>query len=62
MGRGLLKSSVECVKDFGGNIGEYNSHTISNLFANFRKYHLHMNAHIRSLCQRQGLPYSDHPQ
>jgi hypothetical protein len=41
---------VECDKDFGGNTGEHNTHSISNMFANFRKHHLHTNFHIRSLC------------
>jgi hypothetical protein len=62
-GLGIVKIHCgECVKDFGGNTGEHNSHTISNLFANFRKHHLHTNAYIRSLCRRQGLLYSEHPQ
>jgi hypothetical protein len=49
-------------EDFGGNTGEHNNHSISNLFANFRKHHLNTNAHIWSLCRRQGLPYTNHPQ
>jgi hypothetical protein len=62
-GLGIVKIHCEeCIKDFGGNTGEHGSHTVSNLFANFRKHHLLMNAHIRSLCRRQGLPYTDHPQ
>jgi hypothetical protein len=52
----------ECVKDFGGIAGDYNSHAINNLFTNFRKTHLHTTLHIRNLCRRQGLPYTDHPQ
>ena len=52
----------ECVKDFGGNSGELNNHTVSNLFANFKKHHLHTNAYIKSLCRRLGLPYTNHPQ
>jgi hypothetical protein len=31
----------ECDKDFGGSGGDHNSHAMSNLFANFRKHHLH---------------------
>jgi hypothetical protein len=61
-GLGMVKIHCgECVKDFGGNTGEHNNHTISNFFANFRKHHLNTTAHIRSLCRRQGLPYTDHP-
>jgi hypothetical protein len=52
----------ECDKDFGGSSGDHSSHAMSNLFANFRKYHLHTQAHLRSFCQRHNLEYSDHPQ
>jgi hypothetical protein len=43
-------------------MGDHSNHSISNFFINFRKHHLRTNAHIRSLCRHQGLPYSDHPQ
>ena len=52
----------ECIKDFGGNTGDHSNYSISNLFANFQKHHSHTNAHIRSLCRQQGLPYTNHPQ
>jgi hypothetical protein len=62
-GVGIVKIYCgECVKDFGGNTDDHSNHTISNLFANFRKHYLHTNAHIRSLCRRKGLPYTDYPQ
>ena len=51
----------KCVKDFGSTARDYNSHAISNFFMNFRKTHLHTTLHIRNFCQRQGLPYTDHP-
>jgi hypothetical protein len=45
-GLGMVKIHCgECVKDFGGNTGEHNNLTISNLFANFRKHHLNTTAH-----------------
>lgn len=53
---------MECDKDFGGNIGEHNTHSISNTFANFRKHHLYTNFHIRSLCRRLGVPYTNYLQ
>jgi hypothetical protein len=62
-GMGVIKIHCsKCIKDFGGSIGDHSNHSINNLFANFRKHHLHTNAHIRSLCRRQGLPYTNHLQ
>ena len=62
-GVGIVKIHCsECMKDLSGNSDEYNNYTISNLFANFKKHHLHTNTHNRSLYWRQGLPYTDHPQ
>jgi hypothetical protein len=53
---------TECDKDFEGNTREHNTHSISNMIANFWKHHLHTNFYICSLCQRLGLLYTDHPQ
>ena len=62
-GVGIVKTHcMECDKDFGGNIGEHNTHSISNTFANFRKHHLYTNFHIRSLCRRLGVPYTNYLQ
>jgi hypothetical protein len=52
----------ECDKDFGGNGGDHSSHTMRNLFANFRKHHLHTQAHLRSFYRQHNLEYSDHLQ
>jgi hypothetical protein len=52
----------ECDKDFGGSGGDHSNHAMSNLFANFRKHHLHTQAHLRSFCRWYNLEYNDHPQ
>jgi hypothetical protein len=41
----------ECVKDFGGTNNDHGNQVVSNLFANFRKHHLHTIQHICNLCQ-----------
>jgi hypothetical protein len=46
-GLGIIKIyCAECMKDFGGNTSSYSNHSINNLFNNFRKHHMHTNAHI----------------
>jgi hypothetical protein len=59
---GHCEGCTECDKDFEGNTREHNTHSISNMIANFWKHHLHTNFYICSLCQRLGLLYTDHPQ
>lgn len=52
----------ECDVLFGGNTGEHNKNTVTNLFSNFKRSHIGSNAHIRAWCRRNGVPWENHPQ
>ena len=51
----------ECQKEFGGTVGDHSKTAIHNLFANFKKSHLHSTLHIKQWCKRNNVVYNDHP-
>ena len=51
----------ECQKVFGGTAGDHNKTAIHNLFAHFKKSHLHSILHIEQWCKRNNVVYNDHP-
>ena len=51
----------ECNKEFGGTGGDHSRSAIQNLFANFKKSHLHSTLHIKQWCKKQQILYIDHP-
>ena len=51
----------ECNKEIGGAGGDHSRTVIQNLFANFKKSHLHSALHIKQWCKRKEILYSDHP-
>ena len=50
-----------CNKDVGGTSSDHSRSSIQNLFANFKKSHLHSALHIRHWCKSHNILYSDHP-
>ena len=51
----------ECKREIGGTGRDHSRIVVQNLFANFKKSHLHSALHIKQWCRKRGLVYSDHP-
>jgi hypothetical protein len=52
----------ECQKDFGGGSGDHSKSTIHNLFANFKKSYIILNAHICNWCRCKEIPWTEYSQ
>ena len=52
----------ECQKNFGGSSGNHNKSNIHNLFANFKKSHIILNAHICNWCRCKEILQTEHSQ
>ena len=59
---GVMKiHCCECNKEFCGATRDHSKSVIANLFANFKKSHLHSTLHIKQWCLRKKVQYNDHP-
>ena len=50
----------KCKKKFGGTFKDNSKTIMHNLFANFKKSHLHSTLHIKQWCKRNKVMYNDH--
>jgi hypothetical protein len=51
----------ECKKEIGGTSHDHSRSAIQNLFANFKKSHLHSALHIKQWCKKREIFYNNHP-
>jgi hypothetical protein len=51
----------ECKREIGGLGRDHSRSAIQNLFANFKKSHLHCALHIKQWCMKRDILYNDHP-
>ena len=51
----------ECKREIGGTGHDHSRSAIQNLFANFKKSHLHSALHIKQWCRKREILYNDHP-
>ena len=51
----------EYKREIGGTGRNHSRSAVQNLFANFKKSHLHSALHIKQWCRKRQIQYSDHP-
>ena len=53
--------SRECKSKIGDTGRDHSQSALQNLFAKFKKSHLHFNLHIKGWCRKKEILYNNHP-